>query len=1064
MKKSILLLFSALCFSLVSISQEFTSYKVWTSENYYNSESKSNYDAIKEINYKDIKFTLNGDFDGNGTKEIALLTVNDNESNIYIVESFETQEITDPADGNNRGKYPIYNQHKTILKWHQPNTIFDFHHVTYAVVGDFNGDGIDEIAMFYDYGVPAQIDNRIFVTDFDRNNSSSMWWHNELQRFSANGISLDFSKIVTVLTGKFNVAVPNPTLAANKKVHDEIAIISEINTSTGNTPLLYLNFDDNNPTGLSTVNNPKKRAHFNDKQEFHGGLNPKNVEKYVVGNFYNKNRDKDHNPKGLQEIAMFYNYHDPSINNRIFLAHYYEPNNSTWYESKLEFIPGYMHVKDIKQAVSGDFDGNGCDEIAMFYSYGKDNVGTSSLQTVFFTQCDVNTIDAQWWYNPIIYENNTTLSFDKILFATANNFDNDTKIGDDKYNPRTDIALVYDDITNNNRSQDRMDNKILMYISKPLFRQNDFLLKQNGEPFFPLGWYSVAFDDLQKVNDVPSFNNKKVFNTVVANRTDYTTLSGKDYNKYYNFLPDYLNEASSNNNNLKVICDLRIDAIDNTHNSYYLSNSPFGIKDVFDNNPDLASKILGFCIADEPQPNPIYENSVLKKNGLPYDMIGQNFPTQTLNDFPVTPQDDKFSLLKFNKRVKAITNNLYNNNPNLYSFVSSWKEFDFDYFKDAYDVSMFDYYPQTKWSYNFYMPIYYWSRRSMESTIRLNKPSAFFIPQAMGVMANSCEPGLDYKDNSRIQTRFSSFSPIIEGIRGLIYYDYKCTNSQDDPMREVVNNVAKEVSVYTPILKKQTLNNRISCNKDRYVGNDFNDYNSNGNDNKYDFHNGSSRYCKLINYSLHADGCGNYYLFAVNNYYKPVNNVTFSIFNDRTYNNNNSQIPTNVYLINEELNGIKYQYGEHFTGTAIQDQSNAYVNLSTSFEPMEVKIFLLLRNKGSHCIPEDIHLLDNDLHPRPIPKNILLEGRMNSSNLVTDNISIYPNPSNGNFNIGFPINSIGANMINIFDIYGRSVLQQKTIDGTKNININLTLAKGIYTVQITNSATGKIETQKIIIQ
>lgn len=82
----------------------------------------------------------------------------------------------------------------------------------------------------------------------------------------------------------------------------------------------------------------------------------------------------------------------------------------------------------------------------------------------------------------------------------------------------------------------------------------------------------------------------------------------------------------------------------------------------------------------------------------------------------------------------------------------------------------------------------------------------------------------------------------------------------------------------------------------------------------------------------------------------------------------------------------------------------------------------------------------------------------------TSNIILYPNPSKGNFNIAFPSNTKGINTINVLDMYGRSVLQQKTIGGIKNININQSLAKGIYIVQITNSVTAKVETLKICIE
>jgi len=79
-------------------------------------------------------------------------------------------------------------------------------------------------------------------------------------------------------------------------------------------------------------------------------------------------------------------------------------------------------------------------------------------------------------------------------------------------------------------------------------------------------------------------------------------------------------------------------------------------------------------------------------------------------------------------------------------------------------------------------------------------------------------------------------------------------------------------------------------------------------------------------------------------------------------------------------------------------------------------------------------------------------------------ISIYPNPAKDNFSIKFPATTKGINTIKVIDMFGKTLIQKNTISGTQNINITQQLAKGIYTVQITNSATGKTETQKLIIQ
>jgi hypothetical protein len=85
--------------------------------------------------------------------------------------------------------------------------------------------------------------------------------------------------------------------------------------------------------------------------------------------------------------------------------------------------------------------------------------------------------------------------------------------------------------------------------------------------------------------------------------------------------------------------------------------------------------------------------------------------------------------------------------------------------------------------------------------------------------------------------------------------------------------------------------------------------------------------------------------------------------------------------------------------------------------------------------------------------------------LETNNkIIIYPNPSKGNFVVKFTNTNGGINNIKIFDLYGKLIHTETCIGGVRNITINKQLAKGIYSVQITNSATGKSETQKLIIE
>jgi len=79
------------------------------------------------------------------------------------------------------------------------------------------------------------------------------------------------------------------------------------------------------------------------------------------------------------------------------------------------------------------------------------------------------------------------------------------------------------------------------------------------------------------------------------------------------------------------------------------------------------------------------------------------------------------------------------------------------------------------------------------------------------------------------------------------------------------------------------------------------------------------------------------------------------------------------------------------------------------------------------------------------------------------NTVIYPNPSNGNFTIKFPFSTSGLNTVKVLDQTGKILLQKTVISGVQNISLNQGIASGLYTVQITNSVTGKTENQKLIV-
>ncbi|TQD38571.1 T9SS type A sorting domain-containing protein [Haloflavibacter putidus] len=85
-----------------------------------------------------------------------------------------------------------------------------------------------------------------------------------------------------------------------------------------------------------------------------------------------------------------------------------------------------------------------------------------------------------------------------------------------------------------------------------------------------------------------------------------------------------------------------------------------------------------------------------------------------------------------------------------------------------------------------------------------------------------------------------------------------------------------------------------------------------------------------------------------------------------------------------------------------------------------------------------------------------------NANLATDNpvltdVSIYPNPANGNM-VNIQTKEAGSIQVNVFNMLGKQVMT-KTVNNSLNIQ---TLATGVYLLQITQE--GKTATKKLIVQ
>ncbi len=282
--------------------------------------------------------TVSGDFDGDGDTDMAMLS--DLGSNRARVHVWRT------------GYYSL--SYQTPLGWAAGHSYNAAKTTGRVVSGDFDGDGKDDIAAFYDYGGTT---TRIHVW---KSTGTSFAWPTTPGWWSST--SYTASKITgRVVSGDFN---------GDGK--DDIAAFCENSTysaslhvwlSTGSS------FTYQGSTGWWTSNDYKAG---------------KITDRVVCGDF---------NGDGKDDIAALYDYGTYSITAHVWISQtttFSWPASSGWWSSN-----DYRPDRVAGRVVCANFAGDGKDDIAMMYDYG--NNGTAihllvSSGTAFGYQGNVT-----WW-------------------------------------------------------------------------------------------------------------------------------------------------------------------------------------------------------------------------------------------------------------------------------------------------------------------------------------------------------------------------------------------------------------------------------------------------------------------------------------------------------------------------------------------------------------------------------------------------------------------------------------------------------------------------------------------